>query len=264
MVEGLQLFTMGPWVILLAYLTSAIGVFVGVTSVRKVRTAGSDRVRRFWLVVACLVLGGVGVWLAQFLPMAGFAVENSVVRYDLVTIVFSMLLALVTVFMALLIASPSDGSSSRTEPAALVLGAGLAAVPYAIMWSVRTQGEVSFNLIFVGAGVLVAFVTAAGLMWLVQHADTWPKRLVGGVLGGAAVIVVHFLAAASIRVTPDATVPAPAGIEVFAILFPLFVAGLLMLVVPIVAVLLAPDRVAAQLEREADEWNAETFRTPTR
>lgn len=264
MVEGLQLFTMGAWVIVLAYLTSAIGVFVGVTSVRKVRTAVSNRARNFWLVMACFVIGGVGVWLAQFLPMAGFAVEGSVVRYDLVTIMFSMLLALVAVFVALVVATPSDGGPPKTAPAALILGVGLAAVPYAIMWSVRTQGEVSFNPAFVAAAVFFAFVTAAGFMWQVQQADTWPKRFVGGALVGAAVMVVHFLAAASIQVTPEPTTPAPSGIEVFSILFPLFVAGLVLLVVPIVAVLLAPDRVAATLEREVDEWNAESFRSPSR
>ena len=264
MVEGLQLFTMGPWVIMLAYLTSAIGVFVGVTSVRKVRTSLTDRTRYFWLAVACLVIGGVGVWLAQFLPMAGFAIQGSVVRYDLVTIIFSMLLALVTAFVALVIATPSNGGSAKTGPAAVVLGAGVAAVPFAIMWSIRTQGEVSFDTLFVVAAVLFAFVTAAGFMWQVQRADTWPKRVIGGALAGAAVMGVHFLAAASIQVTPDATTPAPAGIEVFSILFPLFVAGLVLLVVPIVAVLLAPDRVAAKLEREVDEWNAEPFRSPSR
>lgn len=266
MMQGLELFTMGSWVIALAYFTSAIGVFVGVTSARKVRLASTNRMRMYWLVVASLVIGGVGVWLAQFLPMAGFTVDDSVARYDLVTIIFSMTVALVLVFVALLVAMPSygGGSAGRVVAGAVVLGIGLAVVPYAIMWSVRIQGTISFDPVFVGASTVLAFVTAIGFMWQVLRADTWMKRFVSSALTGASVVGVHFLGAASLGVTLDSAVAVPNGIEVFSILFPLFVVGLLLLAVPIVAVLLAPDRVAVELEREADNWGADVSRSSDR
>ncbi len=50
--EGLELFTMGSWVTVLAYLTSAIGVFIGVTGARRVRTTSSDRLRSYWMILA--------------------------------------------------------------------------------------------------------------------------------------------------------------------------------------------------------------------
>lgn len=259
--EGLELFTMGTWVTALAYLTSAVGVFVGVTGARKVRIASVERIRTYWLTIAALVSGGVGVWLAVFLPMAGFAVSGSVVRYDLITIVFSMLLAVVSVFVALLVAMPQDGPGTpgRGVAGALVLGVGLAAVPYAILWAVRIQGSVGFDPVWVALSVALALVTAVGFLAQVKRADTWPKRLLSSALAGAAVIAVHFLAAASVRITLDSEVAAPEGIEVFSILFPLFVVGLLLLAVPIVAVLLAPDRDAARLEQAADDWIAESI-----
>lgn len=253
--EGLQLFTMGIWVIALAYLTSTIGVFVGVTSARKVRTASTDGLRIWWLVVATLVSGGVGVWLAQFLPMAGFGVEGSMVRYDVASIAFSMTVALVSVFIALLIAMPSygGGSTGRTVAGALVLGAGLAGVHFTILWSVRISGTIGYSAPLVLATIALAMVTAVGFMWQVLGADTWPKRLVMSAVAGAAVVGVYFVGVASVRVELDASVP-PSGFEVFSILFPLFVVGLLLLAVPIVAVLLAPDRIAAQLESESERW----------
>lgn len=263
--EGLELFTMGTWVTVLAYLTSVVGVFVGVTSARRMRVAPTERLRTYWLAVAALVSGGVGIWLAVFLPMAGFAVTGTVVRYDLVTVVFSMLLAVVPVFVALLLAMPPAGAGTfgRTVAGALFLGAGLAAVPYAILWSVRVQGSVSFDPLWVVLSTVLALVTAVGFLLQVKSADTWPKRLLSGALAGAAVIAVHFLAAVSVRVELDPAAAAPNGIEVFSILFPLFVVGLLLLAVPIVAVLLAPDRTAARLERETDDLLAGRVAVPS-
>ncbi|MEU5841089.1 MHYT domain-containing protein [Rhodococcus sp. NPDC047139] len=257
--EGLELFTMGSWVTALAYLTSTIGVFVGVTGARRVRTTSSERLRSYWMILAALVSGGVGVWLAMFLPMAGFAVEDSVVRYDTVTIAFSVLVALVSVYLALFVAIPagSPGTLGRTVVGALVLGAGLAAVPFAVLGAVRIQGTMSFEPMWVVASVVLAIVTAVGFLAQVKTADTWPKRLLSSALAGAAVVAVHFLAAASVRVSVDPEVGVSGGIEVFSILFPLFVVGLLLLAVPIVLVLQAPDRVAAELEAESERWAAE-------
>lgn len=256
--EGLQLFTMGIWVIALAYLTSTIGVFVGVTSARKVRTASTDGLRIWWLVVATLVSGGVGVWLAQFLPMAGFGVEGSMVRYDVASIAFSMTVALVSVFIALLVVTPvyGGGSTGRTVVGALVLGAGLAGVYFTILWSVQISGTIEYSLPMVLATIVLAMATAVGFLWQVLNADSWPKRLVMSAVAGAAVVGVYFVGVASIRVDVDPSFTTPEGFEVFSILFPLFVVGLLLLAVPIVAVLLAPDRVAAELESESERWAA--------
>jgi len=163
------------------------------------------------------------------------------------------------VFVALAVALPAEGSGGlgRRIAGALVLGAGLAAVPFTILWAVRIQGTLDFDPMWLLGALALALVTAVGFMAQVETADTWPKRLLSSALAGAAVIAVHFLTGASVGVTVDPAVPAPTGIEVFSILFPLFVVGLLLLAVPIVAVLLTPDRVAAQLEREADAWIAE-------
>lgn len=257
--EGLELFTMGSWVTVLAYLTSAIGVFIGVTGARRVRTTSSDRLRSYWMILAALVSGGVGVWLAMFLPMAGFNVEDSVVRFDTVTIVFSMLVALVSVYVALLVAIPDNAPATlaRTVTGALVLGAGLAGAPFSVLAAVRIQGSLTFDPLWVAAAVGLAIATAVGFLAQVKTADTWPKRLLSSALAGVAVIAVHFLAAASVRVEIDPAVVVSGGIEVFSIPFPLFVVGLLLLAVPIVLVLQAPDRLAAELEEESERWAAD-------
>ncbi|MGX7730336.1 MHYT domain-containing protein [Rhodococcus sp. 2H158] len=259
-----HLFGMGTWVIVLAYVTSAIGLLVGLASARKSLSAGSERARLYWLMRAALSTGGVGVWLAHFLPMAGFTVDGSIIRYDLLGIVFSMAVALVSAFVAMVVvqpkrvsrrARPSRGAvAARLLGGSLVLGAGIAGVHYSIMWAMELQGTVAYDMTYVAASVVAACLTAVVVLWLVTVADSRWMRIVGSIFAGAAVIGVHFLAMAAVQVTVDPATAAPSGVEVFAVLFPVFVLGMLILTVPIMALLMAPDRVAAALEAEAEAW----------
>ncbi len=162
-------------------------------------------------------------------------------------------------YVALFVAIPNNAPATlvRTVTGALVLGAGLAGVPFSVLASVRIQGSLTFDPLWVTAAAGLAIATAVGFLAQVKTADTWPKRLLSSALAGAAVIAVHFLAAASVRVEIDPAVVVSGGIEVFSILFPLFVVGLLLLAVPIVLVLQAPDRLAAELEAESERWAAD-------
>lgn len=102
--------------------------------------------------------------------------------------------------------------------------------------------------------MVAACLTAVVVLWLVTVADSRWMRIGGSIFAGAAVIGVHFLAMAAVQVTVDPATAAPSGVEVFAVLFPVFVLGMLILTVPIMALLMAPDRVAAALEAEAEAW----------
>lgn len=68
---------------------------------------------------------------------------------------------------------------------------------------------------------------------------------------GVAVTGMHYTGMAAVRVTVDHTAPLPGGPEVFSFLFPVFVIALLALVIPITAVMLAPDRGALLAEPRA-------------
>lgn len=269
-----HLFGMGTWVIVLAYVTSAIGLLVGLASARKSLGARSERTRLYWLMRAALSAGGVGVWLAHFLPMAGFRVDGSIIRYDLLGIVFSIAVALVSTFVALVVVQPDRGSRRSRRPRAgvvvrllrgsLILGAGIAGVHYSIMWAMQLQGSVEYDSAFVAASVAAAWLTAMLVLWLVTVADSRWMRIAGSVCAGAAVIGVHFLAMAAVQVTVDPSTAAPSGVEVFSVLFPVFVLGMLILTIPIMALLMAPDRVAAALEAEAEAWATTHVEDPRR
>lgn len=122
----------------------------------------------------------------------------------------------------------------------------------------RLQGTFTFDTTFVLATAAVSLVVAFSFLWLVEVAGSFLLRLCGSVVTGAAVLGVYFLGMAAVDVTPDATMPMPGGTELFSVLFVVFVVGMVVITVPIVLALMdPPDRVAAQLEREADQWVAD-------
>ncbi|MGV9746143.1 MHYT domain-containing protein [Rhodococcus zopfii] len=253
-----QLFSMGSWVVALAFATSSIGLLVGLVSARKARFAATERQGLYWLLLAAATAGGVGIWLALLLAVAGFGVADSVVRHDLVTIAFSLAVSLVSSFVAMVVAISRDRHSpGRLFVGGVLFGAGICVVFLSLIWSVRLQGTSSFDTLFVLATAAVSLVVAFSFLWLVEVADRPLLRICGSVVTGAAVLGVYFLGMASVDVTPDTTMAMPEGAELFSVLFAVFVVGMVVITVPIVLVLMDPDRVAAQLEREADQWVAD-------
>ncbi|MGH3677209.1 MAG: MHYT domain-containing protein, partial [Mycobacterium sp.] len=91
---------------------------------------------------------------------------------------------------------------------------------------------------------LIAVVAATAALWFTLVLESLVLRFVAGLVMGVAVVGMHYTGIAAVRVTVDHAAPVPGGPEVFSFLFPVFVIALLALVVPITAVMLAPDRVA--------------------
>ncbi|MFF0817740.1 signaling protein [Rhodococcus sp. NPDC003318] len=249
---------MGIWVIFLAVATAAIGAYVGVACARRSAYA-ADR-RPLWTTLAALVIGGVAFWLTNIVSMAGFAVDGSAVRFDALRVAVSLALCLVATIAGLLIAAPrrratsSDTVIVTVMAAAAVTGLGLTAGYYVAMTAIEVQGRTYMDGALIAVAGVVAVIASIGVLWM-SIADVSRVVLAGGSLAVAvAPVVMHAAMMAALRVRLDASAPTPPGFEVFAILFPAFVVGMLILVVPIVSLLLAPDRVTAELEAQARVW----------
>src|SRR4051794_41963361 len=76
-------FDMGLWLLFLAYIVSVTGSVVGLACTRQSAAAFDGRDRLRWLAMASIAIGGVAIWLMHFIAMLGFAIPNSVVRYNL-------------------------------------------------------------------------------------------------------------------------------------------------------------------------------------
>jgi NO-binding membrane sensor protein with MHYT domain len=153
---------------------------------------------------------------------------------------------------------------SRLAAAAVILGVGLAGMHVAIVSSLVIQGSVSFDPILTGAAAVIGLVIGAAIMWSISILDSRALRLVAALVVAAALVAMHYTGVFGLSVTVDPEAPRPDGLEVFSILFPVFVLGMLVVTIPITALLMAPDRVAAELELEADMLAAESLAAESR
>ncbi|AOW93905.1 hypothetical protein BFN03_17930 [Rhodococcus sp. WMMA185] len=268
MSDGLQQFSMGTWIIALAAVTGFIGVFVGVASARKAATAANPRQRTLWLAWGALSIGGIGAWLPHYIAMVGFEVSGSVVRYNVLWIAISFVVPVAAAAAALLIVSPPTTKHRRSSATvevgrlaagAALLGAAFIGMHVAIVYSIEIQGSVNLGALLTVVAALIGFLIGAGIIWSIYALESRRQRLVAAVAVAVAVVTMHYAGMWGLTATVDTTVAHPDGLEVFSVLFPVFVLGMLVVTVPITALLMAPDRVAAEFELEADMLAAESL-----
>lgn len=261
--EQVHHLSMGVWVIFLAVGIAAIGTYVGIACARR---ASFSPVRRpLWLTLSSLATGAVAFWLANLVVMAGFAVDASAVRFDGLRVIGSLVVCFAAVAAGLLVGSSrarrggeaGDAMIVTVMGGGVVMGLGLTAGYYLSMTAIQVQGRTYMDAALIAAAAVVAVVASIGVLWM-SVADVPRPVLVGGSLVVAvAPVLMHGAMMAALRVRLDAGAPTPPGVEVFAILFPAFVLGMLVLTAPIVALLMSPDSATAELEARAKAWARE-------
>jgi NO-binding membrane sensor protein with MHYT domain len=237
-------FDMGLWLLFLAYLVSVTGSVVGLACTRHGAAASDERDRLRWLAMASIAIGGVAIWLMHFIAMLGFAIPNSVVRYHLGWTVASAVLSISAVFIGLITIGRTV-HLPRLIAGGVITGLAVALMHYTGMWAVQIQGAIAYDKGLVALSIVIAVVAATAALWFTLVLESLALRFVAGLVMGVAVVGMHYTGMAAVRVSVDHAAPLPAGPEVFSFLFPVFVIGLLALAVPITAVMLAPERVAA-------------------
>ncbi|UIJ63770.1 signal protein [Amycolatopsis acidiphila] len=236
-----QHFAMGDWLLVLAYLTSAVGCTLGLACTLQARYATDARTRLGWLGLASLSLGGVGIWVMHFIAMLGFATPGMPVRYNILWTVLSAIMAVVAVFCGLLVFGVrAKFAWWRLVAGGVITGGAVNLMHYTGMRALEIKGTIGYNPWLVLLSVVIAVVAATAALWFTVAVDKPLHRLAAGVVAGVAVTGMHYTGMAAMEVHLDLSAPDPSGVEVFSFLFPVFVLAALALAVPICAVLMAP------------------------
>lgn len=254
MSHELHHFSMGMWVFFLAYVSSVVGSFVGLSCVRQAARETTGRGRTKWLIMASLAIGGVGIWLMHFLGMMGFSVPGSIVRYDIGLTVLSAVLAIgATLFGLWLVTAPSTPTRPglRTTPllvGGVVMGLAVSSMHYSGMAAIRIQGIVHTEPLFIVVSVIIGIVASITALWLSSRAESVAARVMSAMILALAVVALHYTGMAGVSGTADATVPVPEGLTALSLMFPGFVFGIVVLAVPSVMLLLTPTAEDDYLE----------------
>ncbi|MFZ2527427.1 MAG: MHYT domain-containing protein [Rhodococcus sp. (in: high G+C Gram-positive bacteria)] len=255
-------FSMGSWVFFLAYATSVLGSYVGLSCVRQSVSVKSGH-RTGWIVLASVTIGGIGIWLMHFIGMMGFDVVDSVVRYDLVLTLVSVVLAIGATLIGLWIAGFGDTVIAAIPPVVrlliggTIMGLAVSLMHYTGMAAVRIQGTIDYKPGFVVASVIIGLVAANVALWLGRVSEKTIVRVPAALVMGLAVVALHYTGMAGVDVTVDPSAPRPEGLTVLSLLFPAFTIGILVLALAIVVLGTTLSRDDAKLEESLTRWSAE-------
>ncbi|WP_050671158.1 MHYT domain-containing protein [Luteipulveratus halotolerans] len=178
-------FQLGPTIPVLAFLIAVAGALVGLACTRQAASAESAGRRRRWQAFAAVSLGGVAVWMMHFVAMLGMAVPGSAMRYDVGLTVASAAIAIVTTFVALLVAGHRL-RVWRLLLAALVMGGGIAAMHLVGMHAMHIQGMLEHDPMLSAVAGGVAVVVSVAVLWCGLVLRHVASRFVAALVIGAA------------------------------------------------------------------------------
>ncbi|MFE3543441.1 hypothetical protein ACFXK0_10735 [Nocardia sp. NPDC059177] len=236
---GADTFGRGGGIAWLAVALSTLGALVAFACVRHAKY--SIKFRLLWLTMAAVSLGGVGLWLANSVALLGVRVHDSPVRYSAPIGTSALAIAVVGVLAGLLISGRTP-QLPRLIIGGLTMGLGTGLSTYLTLDALAVQGTVEESLPIIGLAVLASMALCVATLWAFQTVRLIGLRVLASVLFALGVAGVYYLGVSALEFAVDPGNLAPEGLQLFDLVFPMFVLGALGLTVPITAVLVAPDR----------------------
>ena len=185
---------------LLGYAMSCLGAFLGLRCVILAR-AYEGRARARWLVLAAVAIGAIGIWAMHFIAMLGFTVPGEPIRYNVLTTIASMLLAVAVVGVGLFIVGFSNGGWPRLVTGGVIIGVGVAAMHYLGMAAMSMPMSTSYNVPLVLLSVLIAIVAGTVALWIGTWVRSIGATIIAAFVMGVAVTGMHYTGMAALRVT---------------------------------------------------------------
>jgi NO-binding membrane sensor protein with MHYT domain len=204
-------FTYGVFNPLAACLLGFVGSFLGLLSAGRASRAHTRGRRSRWLAIAAFSIGGGAIWLMHFSAMFGFDVPASPVRYDPLLTMISLVLAVVTVGIGLMVVGHGRRSITKTVIAGVITGAGVLTMHYTGMRGVHVAGEIHYRPTLVVASGIIAAVAATAALWFAITARGWSRITGASAIMAAAVSGMHYTGMAAMQV--KLSTAAPTGVS---------------------------------------------------
>jgi PAS domain S-box-containing protein len=195
------------------YRLVALSVFLAIlASYAALDLAGRFRAARggarsAWLAGSAAAMG-LGIWSMHYVGMLAYRLPVTV-RYDLPTVLVSLLAAMLASGVAVKVISGSETGPFRFIFGGVLMGSGIAAMHYVGMESMRLPAMCHYSRPVVTLSVVAAvFVSWAALRLTFQIRDDaavpgWRKPLTA-ILMGTAIPVVHYTGLAAVTFVPMA------------------------------------------------------------
>ena len=223
-------FSYGLLTPMLSYVASYVGSLLGLMCAARARVQ-AGRVRRGWLAMAAISLGGTGIWVMHFIAMLGFSVNNVQIRYGVTLTVLSAIVAIVAVGAGMVIVGDDPRKLHRIAAAGLFTGLGVAGMHYLGEAGMVMPAKVSYEPILFTLSVLIAVVASAVALWFTLVIRGKLASGLAAALMGVAVCGMHYTGMAAMRLTPDPSVDTSSGVSFGSILLPVLIVISIMTIV---------------------------------
>jgi PAS domain S-box-containing protein len=192
----------------LSIFTSILASYVALDLAVRV-TAARGRVRRAWLAGGAISMG-FGIWSMHFVGMLAFKLPTPV-RYDVPTVLLSLLAAILASAVALHVASGEKFGRREALAGSLVMGGGIAAMHYLGMAAMRLPATRHYDPLLLWLSIVVSVVASQAALTFafnfhLEPRRTWAKGASAAVMG-VAIASMHYTGMASASfVASDLTV----------------------------------------------------------
>ena len=153
-----------PWLVALSFAVAALVSYTAFALAARVRAA-KPHYARLWVVGGSLCMG-LGIWSMHFVGMLAMTLPIAL-RYDAITTLQSLLIAVVTAGAALWITSRATLELHRLVSGALLMGAGIAAMHYSGMSAIEITPLIAYSPGLVVASVAIAVAASFAALALV-------------------------------------------------------------------------------------------------
>jgi NO-binding membrane sensor protein with MHYT domain/signal transduction histidine kinase len=193
------------WLVSLSVIVAIVVSFTALTLAGRVaaaeRTGG-----RLWLLGGAAAMG-MGIWSMHFIGMLAFSVPIPL-RYNVLTTLASLVIAILTSGFALAIASRRDLSLARLAVGSVIMGAGICAMHYTGMAAIQIMPVITYEPALVMASIAIAITASFAALWLAFRLRNGQSGLMLLARGGAAVAMgfaitgMHYTAMAASMLAP--------------------------------------------------------------
>ena len=197
--------TYNLWLVALSIVVAIVVSYTALTLAGRV--AQSERsAGRGWLFGGAAAMG-IGIWSMHFIGMLAFSVPIPL-RYNILTTLVSLLIAILTSGFALSIASRRNLSLGRLGAGSLLMGAGISAMHYTGMAAIQIMPMISYDPLLVAASITIAVTASFAALWLafrLRSGQSWIMilcRAIAAVVMGFAITGMHYTAMAASMLAP--------------------------------------------------------------
>lgn len=182
-------------------------------------TITKAKIRLAWLIGGAIVMG-TGIWSMHFVAMLAFSLAIPM-SYDVLTVLLSILPAIIASGAALFLASRPALTKERLLIGGVLMGIGIAAMHYIGMAAMRMNAQTHYDFLLFWLSIAIAIGASIAALWIAfklrthtGKASSLPKILSAFVMG-AAIAGMHYtgMAAAYFKPTQMAGVIASQAMQ---------------------------------------------------